>query len=290
MDRIWKKSYLAKSFCGWCGCSWITVSNQTLRLCHNQRQSFSTYRPEVVHQDVEHTQDQNQHDSAPLGLETNNDHDARDEPKQANQYTPKTPLAGKHESDEQENQQDPPGQLDVHLAVLLIELGQAGRHELLADPRVREHHEQTSDDTQVAQEEVQVEDQSVSEGLGHHHSKQTRDGVLAVFPGDDEGGADRHGDHVGDQEDVRYAPWYCRLTSPVRLAALCVPMQKRNRLGCCGNRSLLTSSILAEIQQLVTPLRDYTERIFQKGDNDQETADSWEVSGGREKRRQSTSP
>lgn len=55
--------------------------------------------------------------------------------------------------------------------------------------------------------------------------------------------------------------------------------------GCLWiNKKKLTFSVLAEIQQLVTPLRDYTQRIFQEGDDDQETADRWEVSGKRSRK------
>lgn len=35
-----------------------------------------SYRPEVVDENVEHTQQHNQNDGTPLGLETNDDHNA----------------------------------------------------------------------------------------------------------------------------------------------------------------------------------------------------------------------
>lgn len=86
---------------------------------------------------------------------------------------------------------------------------------------------------------------------------------------------------------MRYTPWYCRnKTSLVRTDVLLC--------GSCGRspgrrlpldkQEELTFSVLAEIQQLVTPLRDYTQRIFQEGDDDQETADRWEVSGKRSRK------
>ena len=34
---------------------------------------------------------------------------------------------------------------------------------------------------------------------------------------------------------------------------------------------------LLQIPELVTPLRDDSERIFEEGDNDQKTTDSWEI-------------
>lgn len=129
-----------------------------------------TYRPEVVHKHIEHTQKHNQDDSTPLRLEANDDHDASDEAKQTNKHTPEAPLAREDKAHKQEDEQHAARELDIHLAVLLIELRQAGWDELLAHPRVRNHHEQTADDAQVAQEEVQIEDQAVAQSLCDHHA------------------------------------------------------------------------------------------------------------------------
>lgn len=125
-----------------------------------------TYRPEVVDEHVEHAQQQHQHDGAELSLEANDDHDAGDEAKQTNDHTPQAPLAGEDEPDEEEDQQNASRELDVHLAVLLVELRQSRGHELLADPRIGQDHEKTADDTEVAEEEVEIKDESVSEALG----------------------------------------------------------------------------------------------------------------------------
>lgn len=77
-------------------------------------------------------------------------------------------MASKDEPDEQEDQQHAPGELDVHLAVLLVELRQAGGDEPLADPRVRDDHEQAADDAEVAEEEVEVRDEAVADCLGDY--------------------------------------------------------------------------------------------------------------------------
>lgn len=166
----------------------------------------AAYSPEIINQHVKHGQQQNQQNRAPLGLEADDDHDAGDQAEQADHDAPEAPLAGEDEADEQEDQQHAAGELDVHLAVLLVELGQAGGDELLADPRVREHHEQPADDAEVAQEEVQVEDQAVAEALDHDDGQEAGHGVLGAFAGDDECRADGHGNHVDDEEAVCYAP------------------------------------------------------------------------------------
>jgi len=130
-----------------------------------------TYCPEVVHQYIEHTQQNNQDDSTPLSLEANNDHDTSDETKSTNNDTPEAPCASEDESNEEEDEKNTTGELHVHLAVLLVKLGQTGRDKLLANPRVGQYHEQTTDDTQVTKEEVQIENQTISQALRDNHGQ-----------------------------------------------------------------------------------------------------------------------
>jgi len=163
---------------------------------------FPTYRPEVVDKDVEDAQDGDEDDGAPLGLETHNDHDAGDESDHDDRHATNAPLAGEDEANEQENEQDAAGELEVHLAVLLVELGQAGGRELFADPAVGQDHEQAAHDAQVAQEEVEVEDQAVAERLRDDDADQAHDRVLAVLADDDHEGGGEHGDNVDDEEEV----------------------------------------------------------------------------------------
>lgn len=40
---------------------------------------------------------------------------------------------------------------------------------------------------------------------------------------------------------------------------------------------ILTVAVVVEVQQLVAPLGDDTERILEERDNDQETANGWEI-------------
>lgn len=157
-----------------------------------------SYRPEVINEHVKHTQQHDQKNGAPLRLEADNHHDTRQEPKQTNQHTPEAPLAREDKPDKQENQQHAPSKLDVHLAILLIELRQARRDELLAHPRVGKHHKQAAHDAEVAEEEVQVEDQAVTEALRDDHGQQARDAELGAFPSDYQCRADAHSDNVND--------------------------------------------------------------------------------------------
>ena len=81
-----------------------------------------TYRPEIVNDDVEDAQDHNEDNGAELRLEANNDHDAGHRANQDDQDAPKAPLAHGDEADEQEDQQHATSELEVHLAVFLVEL------------------------------------------------------------------------------------------------------------------------------------------------------------------------
>lgn len=94
----------------------------------------ATYSPKVINQDIKHRQQQDQENSTPLGLEPNDNHDAGNKPKQADEHPPEAPLPREDEADKQEDQQYATRELDVHLAVPLVELGQAGGDELLAHP------------------------------------------------------------------------------------------------------------------------------------------------------------
>lgn len=157
-----------------------------------------THSPEVVDQDVEDAEDNNQEGGAVLGLETDNDHDASASSQEANHNTPDGPLAAEDEADEEEDQENTTSQLEVHLPVLLINLGETGKGLGLADPGIGQNHEKTADDGQVSEEEVEVEDQAVSKSLGDNDAHEAGHSVIRVFPGDDEDGAEEHGEHIGD--------------------------------------------------------------------------------------------
>lgn len=78
--------------------------------------------PEVVDDEVEYAQNENEHGGAPLGLESDHDHDACNETSQADNDSPETPVASEHETDEKEDQKDTASKLEVHLPVLFVQL------------------------------------------------------------------------------------------------------------------------------------------------------------------------
>lgn len=97
-------------------------------------QDAVAYSPEVVHQDVEDTQDEHQQGGAPLRLKSHHDHDARDQADDGDHYSPNGPLSTEHEADKEEDEEHTTSELEVHLAILLLDLGQASEGLGLADP------------------------------------------------------------------------------------------------------------------------------------------------------------
>jgi len=115
-----------------------------MQLCHESvplsRPVFSavarTHRPEIIDQDVEHAQQHDQHNGAQLRLESHNDHDAGHESNQAHEHPPEAPAAREDEANEQENEEYSSPKLDIHLAVVLVHLRQAGK-DPLSHPAIR---------------------------------------------------------------------------------------------------------------------------------------------------------
>lgn len=112
-------------------------------------------------------------------------------------------MAAEDKANEEEDEQDAASQLEVHLAVLLVDLGETGKSLGLSDPRVGQDHDEATNDGQVSEEKVQVEDEAVAEGLGHDDTHEAGDGVVGVLSDDDENGAREHGENVGEKEKVR---------------------------------------------------------------------------------------
>lgn len=161
-----------------------------------------TYSPEVVDQNVEYAEDDHEQCCAPLGLESHHNHDTCDEANDGHQHPSDRPRSTEDEANEEEDEQHATSKLEVHLAVLLLNFWKTSKNLGLAHPGVGEHHEKTAHDRQVAQEEIDVEDETVAESLGDDDSAQTTNSVFGVFAGNDERGAGDHGDHVDNEEKV----------------------------------------------------------------------------------------
>lgn len=168
-----------------------------------------TYSPEVVDQQVENAEDDDEKGGAELGLEAHNNHDGSDSANERHNHPANGPGAAEDEANEKEDEQDAAGQLEVHLAVLLVKLRNAGEGLALPHPGIRHDHQQAADDGEVAEEEVEVEYETVAQGLGDDDGHEAANSVVGVFANDDEGGARNHSDDIADEEDVSDARGNC---------------------------------------------------------------------------------
>ena len=167
-----------------------------------------TYRPEVVNQNIEDAQYHNQYNRTPFRLETYHHHHASHKSKYADYYPPNPPMAREHKPHKQEYQQHPPRQLKVHLAVLVIHRRESGRSELPPHPRIREYHQKAAHNAEVAEEEVEVEYETVAKSLGNDDANESDDGPVAVLADYYHGRADYHGEDVDEEKEVGKASRY----------------------------------------------------------------------------------
>lgn len=222
--------------------------------------------PPVVDVEVEDAENKHQHDRRELGLEANNNHNTGNEAEQASHDSPETPVAAENEANEKKDEQNTSSKLEIHLLVLLVELRKTGRGELLAHPRIGKDHHETTHNRKVAQEEVQVKDQAVSNTLHNHHAHKTSYGVFRVLSCDNHDRAYSHCDYVDDEECVGESVPNC--------GAKNVSSYSSRAVGFAGPCTL---SVVVEVRELVAPLCQNAQRILQESDNDQEAADSWKV-------------
>ena len=94
----------------------------------------SPYRPEVVYQKVENTQDDNQHGRTELCLETHYHHHTRYKTQGGHNDPPYAPLATENKANEQEYQEDSPCKLEVHFTILLLDFWQASERLGFSNP------------------------------------------------------------------------------------------------------------------------------------------------------------
>ena len=157
------------------------------------------YAPPVVDEDVEDGQCNDQERRGPLSLETDCNHDACRETNEGHQEPNDTPFTPNHETNEKEDKEDTTGQQEtvtmmsldcqnrassqekgnaLFLAVCFAERRKTGKKFLAGIHGVAEDHQETTDDGQVAKEEVEVEDEAVTDCL---HNDNTEETAYCVF-------------------------------------------------------------------------------------------------------------
>ena len=152
-------------------------------------EGWLAYRPEVVHEQIEDAQDDHQYNGTQLGLQPDHDHHTRYESDHTDQNPPEAPVTSKHEANKKEDEQHTTSKLNVHLPVLLLNLGKAGENSGLLDEAITKDHQESSHHRQIPQKEVEVENQSVTKGLNYHDGEETCNSVFTVPSHDDQGRA-----------------------------------------------------------------------------------------------------
>jgi hypothetical protein len=156
--------------------------------------------PPVIGEHVEHAQDQDEESGRPLRLESHRNHPARTQPDDRHKHSSDAPLSLDDESQKQEDEQDTTGEKEtanqinirilfpwwcqifsLFLPVVLADGWKPGKRSSSGDHRVTEDHEQSTNDAQVAQEEIDVENEAVSESLNDDYSEKSTDSKFRVF-------------------------------------------------------------------------------------------------------------
>ena len=84
---------------------------------------MATYCPEVVHKQVENTENDHQKYGTPLCLEPYDNHDTCHKADKTDQDSPNAPFTREHKANEEKDQQDSACKLKIHFAVLFVDLG-----------------------------------------------------------------------------------------------------------------------------------------------------------------------
>lgn len=148
-------------------------------------------------------------------------------------------------SDEKEDQEDSTSELEVFLAVVISQIGQTGKHTFTGHHRVGEDHEKSANNGEIAEEEIDVKDETVTESLKDNNTQKTSDCDFRVAFGDDGSRGTQHCQDVEKEENMRNAPWEV--------------------------------AVFLEIPVLITPLGRDSKGVFDESDHDEETANSGQM-------------
>jgi hypothetical protein len=147
--------------------------------------------PPIVGKGVENAQNDDKESGRPFSFETNGDHTARSQTEDRDEEAGDTPLSLDNEAKEQEYEQYAASKKKtacnvIHVkgitrrcllfsSVCFTESRKSSKELLPCHHRIAEHHEQSANDAQVAQEEGEVENETVTETLNDDYAKETSD-------------------------------------------------------------------------------------------------------------------
>jgi len=86
--------------------------------------------------------------------------------------------------------------LEIFPPVVLSHAGDAGEKFLSRAQSVTEDHQQATDNGEVAEKEVEVEDETVTEALDNDDTEETADSIFRIALPNDRGRAGQHGEDV----------------------------------------------------------------------------------------------
>lgn len=144
-----------------------------------------------------------------------------------------------------EDEQHTTGELKVGLAVLLVDIGETSKDVFALAECLGEHHEESTHNGEVAEEEVEVKDEAVAEALNDNDSKKTSDGGFRVAFGNDHAGAGNHGLRHSISSALEVAIPVMRGTDR--------DVEQKKQLG----GAIVEVSMSSEIVLLVTPLGEH---------------------------------
>jgi len=197
------------------------------------------HAPPVVNKHVEHAQNHHEEDGGPLGFEADGYHPAGTETEKGDDHSCDAPCALDAEPEEQEDEEDTASEQEIFFAISFTDRREASKELPSRDHRFTENHDESTDDAQITEEEIEVEDEAITEALDDDYTEETTYSILGVALRYNGTGSDKHGEDVQKQEKVRYAPW--------------------------------EMSVFLQIPDLVIPLGRDSQRILQEGHDDQET-------------------
>jgi len=150
--------------------------------------------PPGVEIEVEDVEPGHEHKGGQLGLVADSDEDHQ---QGADEVL--DDLHGGHleseEGQKHEDQEDPAGQLEIHLGLVLSQAGHASEQRLALHTALSEDEEEGSDEGEVTEQELEVPEDAVGYSLENHYEEENSTSDVHLEPGEDHG----HGPQLAHQ-------------------------------------------------------------------------------------------